>query len=137
MRGLSLICALEFATFSLAGRNNYLNLYSDRNCATNYAELAIFDNDNCYDSLPNKGQAKAIAGVLVENGCYSSYCLFFFSIRQLIMAVLGYEQPNCTGTAVNISSADGTSCFNADSYFQGFKYRDNSFLQTPSPRTLE
>lgn len=68
---LFLLCALGLAVSSLAGNNNYINLYDNHNCTTPFTEMAIIHNEACINALPGDKLAKASSGVLIEKGCYS------------------------------------------------------------------
>ncbi|KAE8553889.1 hypothetical protein TMatcc_006625 [Talaromyces marneffei ATCC 18224] len=105
---LSVLYALGLAASSMAGTNNYINLYDNHNCTTPFTEMAISHNEACLNSLSGDKLARASSGVLIEKGCF----------------ILGYENAQCNGSAVNMTWTNATDCFTPsrnDAYFEAFQ----------------
>ncbi|KAF3390122.1 hypothetical protein DPV78_011567 [Talaromyces pinophilus] len=68
----------------------------------------VSHNEAGLNSLPGDKLAKASSGVLIEKGCY----------------ILGYENAQCNGNAVNMTWTNATDCFTLssdDAHFQAFQ----------------
>lgn len=78
----SLLYSIWLAASSMAGTNNYINLYDSHNGTTPFTEMAISHNEACLNSLPGDKLAKASSGVLIEKGCYSSLSFLPYELHR-------------------------------------------------------
>ncbi|EED21002.1 hypothetical protein TSTA_082350 [Talaromyces stipitatus ATCC 10500] len=108
---LSVLYALGLAVLALAGPDNYINLYDDRNCTIRSGPLPIFEKDACHNAPPGGKPVKAISGNVIKKGCN----------------ILAYEDAQCGGNSVKLTWADPNHCFTPssdDASFQAFQLKD-------------
>jgi len=107
---MKLLLSLVMSSMALAGSHNYINIYNNYQCSGEaFGELGIYYNDVCV-GVTGTTQAQSLDTVLIETDCY----------------ILGYQEANCQGLGVRVSSVDPNTCVSASpmngeaAYFQSF-----------------
>ncbi|KAL1985457.1 hypothetical protein VTN96DRAFT_7900 [Rasamsonia emersonii] len=114
MRFSIALVSLSLSALALAGSSNYLNLFDNPSCAGEpYGEYGIYHSDECHTGQPELNRVQSVNTVLIENGCY----------------ILGFKQPNCTGTGVMVSSPDPNTCISASSRSDNVSYWQSFMLK--------